>query len=256
MFLAVDVGNTNVTFGVFKKEDLQCSFAFKTDSIATEDNYFALLSAVMQREGIGFNDIRSAAVSSVVPQLTLLFENLILKFLKIKPLIVGPGVKTGVAIKTVNPGAVGADRIVNAVAVKHFYGTPALVVDFGTATTFDYVDEQGAYCGGVIAPGVGIALDALVTRTAKLPRIELTWPERALGNDTVPAMRSGVVLGYHALVEGLIKKIGQEVGGFKTVVATGGLGRLFCEKTDLIQHYDEFLILKGLYLISKLSHER
>lgn len=256
MFIAVDIGNTNVTVGIFDDKDLTSSFAIRTDALATEDNYYAVLAPIFEREGVPFSSITSAAISSVVPQLTNLFENLISRFSKVEPLVIGPGIKTGVAVKTANPSAVGADRIVNAVAVKEFYGTPALVVDFGTATTFDYVDASGAYCGGVIAPGVGISLDALVTRTAKLPRIELSWPEKVLGNDTVPAMRSGVVVGYHALVEGLIKKIDAEVGPIKTVVATGGLGRLFSQKTDLINKYDEHLTLKGLHLIYKMNNDK
>ncbi|NDC39321.1 MAG: type III pantothenate kinase, partial [Proteobacteria bacterium] len=171
----------------------------------------------------------------------------------VEPLVVGPGVKTGMPIKLPDPTAVGADRIVNAVAAKTLYGTPALVIDFGTATSFDYVDKDGCYQGGIISPGPIVALESLVRNTAKLPRIELSWPKHVIGNGTVPAMQSGAVLGYFCMVEGLITKVQEEVGPIQHIVATGGLGRLFAEHSPQIRTYDPYLTLRGMRIVAQLN---
>ena len=173
--------------------------------------------------------------------------------LGVKPHVVGPGTKTGLPIKLAEPGAVGSDRIVNAVAVKHYYGVPALVIDFGTATSFDYVSAAGAYEGGIIAPGLGIAAESLVRNTAKLPRIELTWPATIVGKNTVSAMQSGTVVGYICMVDGLIDMVLKEVGEVKHIVSTGGLARLIAQHSARIKIFDANLNLRGLELLARMN---
>ncbi|MCB0334008.1 MAG: type III pantothenate kinase, partial [Bdellovibrionales bacterium] len=192
-------------------------------------------------------------ISSVVPPITPDLVRLCKGALGLEPLLVGPGIKTGLSIRTEDPSAVGADRVVNAVAARTLYGAPALVIDFGTATSFDVVSSEGAYEGGIIAPGVKISLDALVEHTAKLPRIELSWPEQVVGKGTVRAMRSGAVLGYSCLVDGLITKIEEEVGPIEHIIATGGIGRLFAEHSSRISQYEPHLTLQGLRILAEMN---
>ena len=253
MLLAFDIGNTNTVVGVFEGEELAAEFRLKTDRRRTLDEYFVLFNAFLAGRFERRPVCEAAVISSVVPPITDLFVRLASERLGVKVLVVEPGIKTGISIKTLNPGAVGADRVVNAVAAKCFYGLPALVIDFGTATSFDYIDADSNYLGGIIASGIEISMEALVSNTAKLPRIELTWPEQALGRDTVAAMQSGTVLGYHYLVEGLIERLSQEVGPFAKVVATGGLGALMAAHSKRIQVFDPYLTLKGMQHLWRLN---
>jgi type III pantothenate kinase len=241
MLLAVDIGNTNTVIGEFDGDDLLHEFRLKSEATRTLDEYGVFLHSLLKHK----DKISAIVVSSVVPALTPVLNGVLEGMFGIKPLVVSPGIKTGLVIKVKNPQVVGADRIVNSVAAKVLYGAPAIVIDFGTATSFDVIDESESYCGGAIAPGVEVGLSGLVDRTAQLPRIALEMPERAIGRDTVEAMRSGTFLGYLCLVDGLIDRLKSEVGE-ATVIATGGLGRVFSEHSSKITAYDPHLTLKGL----------
>lgn len=254
MLLAVDIGNTNIVIGCFDGDSLRAVMRVKTDTDRTLDEYEALFFSLLHSKFGEVPSFTKAIVSSVVPPITSVITHLLRAIVQIEPLIVGPGIKTGLAIRTQDPSAVGADRIVNSIAAKTLYGTPALVIDFGTATSFDVVNKSGDYNGGIIAPGVQVALDALVKNTAKLPRIELTWPEKIVGTSTVTAMQSGAVPAYLCMVEGLIEKIGAEVGAPKCVIATGGLGKIFHEHSKLITAYEPDLTLRGLKIITEMNH--
>lgn len=253
MLLAFDIGNTNIVAGCFSGPELLCEFRLKTDTGRTIDEYAALLFPLIERK-LGCDlKFSQCLISSVVPPLTQDICALVSRDLAISPLVVGPGIKTGVAIKTAEPAAVGADRIVNSVAVKELFGVPALVVDFGTATTFDFVSRSGSYEGGVIVPGVQISLDGLVRNTAKLPKVELSWPETVIGKSTVAAMQSGSVIGYTCMVDGLIDRITAEVGEVAHIIATGGLGSLFAKHSKRIRGYEPHLTLHGLRIIAELN---
>ena len=253
MLLAFDIGNTNIVVGGFRGAELLFEFRIKTDPGATIDQYQAVLFSLFHAKlGSDFK-FSSAIICSVVPPVTPELVELCEERLGVKPLVVGPGTKTGLPIKTSDPSAVGADRVVNAVAVKALFGTPALVVDFGTATSFDLVSSEGNYLGGAIAPGPMTALEGLVRNTAKLPKIEMAWPKSLIGNSTTTAMQAGSVAGYLFLVDGLIDGIIAEAGPIEHVVATGGLGRLFSSHSKKIRHYDPHLTLKGTRLIAELN---
>lgn len=253
MLLAFDIGNTNTVIGCFKGQELQFQFRLSTDLRRTKDEYQILLQSILDSRSGADISISAAIISSVVPPVTPAFADYVESAFGIVPFIVGPGMKTGISIKTSEPAAVGADRIVNAVAVKNLFGLPALAVDFGTATSFDYVDADSNYWGGIIAPGLEISLDALVSRTAKLPRIELTCPKRVIGRNTVTAMQSGAVLGYCCLVDGLIDRIIEEVGPIEHIVATGGAGGLITAESSRITAFDSDLNLKGLAFLAETN---
>lgn len=253
MLLTFDIGNTNIVVGGFQKTELVFEFRLKTDPGRTIDEYAGLLFSLLDRQAEAHKHPKACVISSVVPPITPDVVRLVRERFGIEPLVVGPGVKTGLSIKTTDPAAVGSDRVVNAVAVKQLFGTPALVVDFGTATSFDLVSKEGNYEGGIIAPGPNTALEALVRNTAKLPRIEMLWPKSVVGKNTVSAMQSGVVVGYACLVDGLIERIIEEVGPISHIVATGGLGRLFSEHCKRIKSYDPHLTLTGLRIIAELN---
>lgn len=253
MLTVIDIGNTNIVIGIFKGKELLKQFRLKTDTARTEDEYAASLFSLLRFSlGDSFS-CDKAVISSVVPALTPLMEKLVADHLKATCLVVGPGIKTGVSIQTDDPRAVGADRIVNCAAAKALYGSPALVIDFGTATTFDYVGKDGSYQGGAIAPGIGTALNALVRNTAKLPQIELRWPEKVVGKNTVSAMQSGSVVGYVCMVDGMVDLITAEQGPVSYVIATGGLGGLMSDHSKKIQKYDAALTLHGMRIISDLN---
>jgi len=249
MLLTIDIGNTNIVLGVFRGEDLVAEFRLKTDLLRTVDEYCALMLPLVERK-LG-KDVKwsGAVVSSVVPPLTDGIVQAVKQAFSLDCLVVGPGTKTGIAIRVDDPRAVGADRIVNSVAVKVLHGTPALVVDFGTATTIDYVSAEGNYEGGVIAPGLLLSLEALVRNTARLPRIELQWPASVIGKGTVSAMQSGTMVGYVCMVEGLIERIQRETGKIEHLVATGGLGGMLVQHSAVVREYDPYLTLKGLRII-------
>lgn len=256
MLIAFDIGNTNIVVGCFKQQELLLEIRLKTDLGRTIDEYAASLLPLLERKFGPKAKFSSAVISSVVPPLTPEIVRLVSANLGIEPLIVGPGTKTGLLIKINDPASVGSDRIVNSVAAKELFGAPALVVDFGTATSFDYVSGDGAYEGGIIAPGVKIALDSLVKNTARLPHIELSYPKNVIGKSTVAAMQSGCIVGYVCMVDGLIEKLLKESGSIQHIIATGGIGKLIAEHSAKIKHYDPHLTLKGLRIIADLNKEQ
>ena len=253
MLIVFDVGNTNTVLGCFKGEDLLFELRLKTDKARTVDEYIAALVTLLERKlGQDFK-VAGCVVSSVVPPVTADILKVSRAMFGVEPLVVGPGIKSGIVVKVQEPASVGADRIANAVAAKELYGAPALVIDFGTATSFDVVSSSGCYEGGVIAPGPRTALESLVRNTSKLPHIELTWPKTVIGKNTVACMQSGIVVGYVSLVDGLIDRILAEMGEVKQVIGTGGLGRLFVEHSSRISMYDPYLTLKGLRILARLN---
>lgn len=251
--LVIDIGNTNIVLGVYRGQKLLVSWRLSTDAEKMADEYGILLRDLFSSAGLDSSSIKGCALSCVVPPLLRSFQEVVGKQFAVNPLVVGPGVRTGVRILTDNPREVGADRITNAVAAAKLHGLPALVIDFGTATTFDVVSKEGDYLGGAIAPGVGIAAESLWRRAAQLPRIELAFPPAAIGKNTVQAMQSGVLLGYVALVEGMVERISRELGDKPMIIATGGLAPLIAEKTKVIQRVEPDLTLQGLRLIYEMN---
>ena len=252
MLLVIDVGNTNIVLGVYKGEQLLAYWRVATDSHRMADEYAMLLRELFEYNGLEAGTVTSVVVSSVVPPLTTTFEELSRRYFKLSPLVVGPGIRTGIRIIYDNPREVGADRIVNALAAYRLYGGPCIVLDFGTATTFDAISRQGDYLGGAIAPGLGISAEALFEHAAKLPRIELVRPKQAIGKNTIASMQSGMIFGYVGLVEGLITRFHQELGKAR-VVATGGLADIIARETPMIDVVDDRLTLYGLRLIYELN---
>ena len=253
MLLAIDIGNTNIVFGVFEGERLRTTWRIATHLSQMTDEYAALLLALMQHQGLDASDIKEVALCCVVPPLTGTFERLCQQYFHISPLVVGPGVKTGVRIHADNPREVGTDRIVDTAAAHHLYGGAVIVVDLGTATTFDVVSKEGDYLGGAIAPGIAIAAEALFTRTAALPRVELVHPKHAIGSNTIAAIQSGIVFGYVGLIEGMVARIQQELEEKATVVATGGYAELIGRETTVIDVVNPDLTLVGLRLINMMN---
>ncbi|MBE3594807.1 MAG: type III pantothenate kinase [Candidatus Carbobacillus altaicus] len=253
MLLALDVGNTNIVVGVFENEALRASWRLSTDRRRTADELAVFLKHFFSATGFVFSDVDRVIISSVVPPLSTALKEMSERYFSVKPLIVGPGVKTGLNLKLDAPREVGADRIVNAVAALRLYGPPLIVIDFGTATTFCQVDEAGDYRGGVIAPGVAISMEALYQNAAKLPKVEIAPPPSVVGRNTVEAMQSGLFYGYIGLIEGMIERMKRLYKKPPKVVATGGLGRLFAEATPLIDVYEPDLTLYGLNWIAQLN---
>ncbi len=220
MLLTIDIGNTNITFGVYDDQQiLRYHWRIKTDHDRMPDEYGIIILGLMRHDGLDFKQIHGVAMASVVPPLTHIFEEMVERFVKQKPLVIGAGIKTGVHIRYDSPRDVGADRIVDAAAAYKLYGGPACIVDFGTATTFDAISVTGEYLGGAIAPGIGIAADALFSRTSKLPRVDLVRPPRAIGSNTIHAMQSGLLFGYVGLVEGMVTRFRAELGAAMRVIA-------------------------------------
>ena len=249
MILAIDVGNTNIVFGVFD-ETLKASWRIAADRQKTEDEYSIIFKTLLKDQGIFLKQIKGAIISSVVPGLTPLLEDMCEKHLSVKPMSVGPGIKTGVNIKYENPREVGADRIANVVAAHHKYGGPLIIVDFGTPTTFDALTAELDYLGGAIAPGITISTEALSRSAARLLKIEIAKPDEVIGRNTVASMQAGVFYGYVGLVESLVQRIKTEMGGGEIfTVATGGLAPLICSETKGIDAIDLMLTLDGLKLI-------
>ncbi|WP_432353773.1 type III pantothenate kinase [Sporosarcina sp. A2] len=249
MLLVLDTGNTNIVLGVYEGEELMHHWRMETYRQKTEDEYAMQVKALFSHVGLEFSDITGIIISSVVPPVMFPLEQMCKKYFNQEAVIVGPGVKTGLNIKYENPREVGADRIVNAVAAIHEYGSPLVIVDFGTATTYCYVNEHAEYMGGAIAPGINISMEALFDRASKLPRIELTRPEHVVGKNTVSAMQAGILYGYVGQVEGLVGRMKAESKKVPTVIATGGLAPLISKETDTIDIVDDYLTLKGLKLI-------
>ena len=249
MLLAIDIGNTNIIMGVFEDAELRTTWRIATRIHRMVDEYAVLLQNLLQQQGMDLTGVTKLALCSVAPPLITVFEELSERYLHTSPLVVGSGVKTGVRIRMDNPREVGADRIVDAAAAHHLYGGPVIIVDLGTATTFDTVSKEGDYLGGAIAPGINTAAESLFSRTAMLPRVELIRPEHAIGTNTITAMQSGLVFGYVGLVEGIINRIQQELGEKATVVATGGYAKLLAKETKAIDEVNPDLTLIGLRLI-------
>jgi type III pantothenate kinase len=256
MLLAVDIGNTNTVLGVFSGEELVHQWRIATRPDATADELGVIFRGLFDVSGGRLGDVDSMVVSSVVPSLNQAVADVAHRHLHIDPLLIGPGIRTGMQIRYDNPREVGADRIVNSVAAFSKYGGPAVVIDFGTATTFDAIGPTGDYLGGVIAPGIRISMDALFNRAAKLPRFELVVPEGlegVIGKNTVESMQSGFVFGFAGQIEGIVGRMRVELGGQCRVIATGGLASLIAAHASVIEVVDDQLTLDGLRLLHELN---
>jgi len=249
MLFVIDIGNTQTVLGVFDEDDLVRHWRISTDIHKVADEYGVLLTTLLRTGGLSADDITGVCLSSVVPPLTDTLRSTIDRFFHADPVVVGPGIKTGLSILYDNPREVGADRIVNAVAAYEIYGGPLVIVDFGTATTFCAVSERGEYLGGVIVPGLGIAAEALASRTAKLPQVELLCPANVIGKDTVSSIQSGLIYGYADLVDGIVRRVKQEIGGKPKVIGAGGMVGVIGDVVTGIDHFEPNLTLKGLKLI-------
>jgi len=256
MLLTIDIGNTNITLGLYEGETLGPRWRLATDHERMPDEYGLQLLGLLEHAGHSTGEIYGICLASVVPPLTGRMIEACQRYTGLEPLVLDTGVKTGVRIRYEDPRAVGADRIADAAAVQRLYGGPACVVDFGTATTFDAINAQGDYLGGAIAPGIGIAAEALVMRTAKLPRVDLQRPPSAIGRNTPHAMQSGLLFGYVGLVEGMVKRFRQELGPKMKVIATGGLAEVVARETDVLEILAPWLTLDGLRIIWELNQEK
>ena len=253
MLLAIDIGNSSIAIGVFDGEKLKATWRLATSIQREADEYGALLVAFLKQKKLPISRITGGATCSVVPPLIPVFQEMCRKYLNILPLIVEAGVKTGIRLYVDNPRELGPDRVVNAVAAHHLYGGPAIVIDFGTATTFDVISEEGDYLGGAISPGVTISTEALFSYTAMLPRVELVRPKQVIGKNTISAMQSGIIFGYIGLVEGMINRMERELGSKVKVIATGGYAHLLAEATSRIEIINPDLSLIGLRLIYEIN---
>ena len=256
MLLAIDAGNTNVVFAVYDGETQRGHWRVATDRDRTADDYAVWLLSLMKLGGLSATGIDDAIIGSVVPQALFDLRLLCRTYFECEPMVVGQGLDLGIKIDIEEPATAGADRLCNAVAVHKYDGGPAIVIDFGTGTTFDIVDGKGNYRGGVIAPGINLSLEALHNVSAQLPRIAVVRPARVIGGGTVSAMQSGIYWGYVGLIEGLVRRIGEEFGADMKVIATGGLAALFADATEVIQSVDSELTLKGLQEIYQRNKDR
>ena len=254
MLLAFDIANTNIKIGMFDGDKLRATWRISTGVQRMADEYAMMLFNLLRHKGIDSKDITEGAMSCVVPPLVTTFNELFQRYFNIKPLVVGPGVKTGVRIRYPNPREVGADLIANAAAALTLYKPPIIVVALGTATAFSIVSKAG-YLGGVIAPGLGISAEALYTRTAALPRVELARPKKAIGNNTQTALQSGLIFGWAGLIEGIVGRIQAELGEKATVVATGGYAGLIAKETKAIDEVNPDLTLIGIKVIHDMNRE-
>jgi type III pantothenate kinase len=253
MLLCIDLGNTNITLGLYENGELHSHWRLNTDHHKMPDEYGILLLSLLAHAGHRPQEVTGICLCSVVPPLTGVLEQMCDLYFQQKPLTVDVGVKTGVKIRYDNPRDVGADRVVDAVAAYRLYGGPTCIVDFGTATTFDAISREGDYLGGAIAPGIGIAAEALFSRAARLTRVDLIRPPRAIGGNTVHSLQSGLLFGYVGLVEGMVARFRAELGDGTRIVGTGGLAELIARETDVIEVVDPWLTLKGLRIVWELN---
>lgn len=254
MLLAIDCGNTNTVFAICDGEDIRGEWRIATDGRRTADEYAVWLTQLFALDGLNRDDVTGAIIATVVPDALFNLQSLCKRYFKTQPLVVGDsGVELGVTVLLETPDEVGADRLVNAVSAHERYPGDLILLDFGTATTFDVVNAAGDYVGGVIAPGINLSLEALHKAAAKLPRIGVTRPRNVIGRSTVPAMQSGVYWGYIGLIEGLVSRMTAELGRKSTVIATGGLAPLFADATPAIDHLDPHLTVRGLMAIWRLN---
>lgn len=252
MILVLDAGNSTIELGIYHQDRLIHHWRMETERRKTEDEYAMQIKAFFMHANITFEQVKGIIISSVVPTIMYALELMCRKYFQVKPLVVGPGIKTGLNIKYENPREVGADRIVNAVAaIEQYKGQPIIIVDFGTAITYCYIDEKGHYMGGAIAPGISISTEALYTRASKLPRIEIGRPTSIVGKNTIAAMQSGIFYGFIGQVEGIVSRMKEQCQKDPIVVATGGLATLLANETEMIDIVDTFLTLKGLHIIYK-----
>ncbi len=251
MLLAIDIGNTNIVFGLFQGDELTTHWRIRTERNRTTDEYWVLVNEFLRLNEIGPASIHHIVISCVVPPLVPVFEELSKKYLENDPLIVGPGIKTGIPILYNNPTEVGADRIVNAIAGFEKYGGPLIIVDFGTATTFDAVSEKGEYMGGAIFPGLNISLEALYKNTAKLSPVDIVMPEHVIGKSTKESIQSGTVHGFVGVIDNIVTKMQKEIGKPVQVIGTGGVLPVIHKQVHCIQTVDPFLTLEGLRILHK-----
>ena len=256
MLLTIDSGNTNIVFALYAGEEQRGAWRSSSDPRRTADEYAVWLSQLMSLRGLTAGDVDAAIVATVVPEALFSLRSLCRGYFGCEPLVVGePGVELGIGVLVDSPSEVGTDRLVNAVGAHERFGGPLIVIDFGTATTFDVVDGEGSYAGGVIAPGINLSLDALHAAAAQLPRVAVRRPPSVIGKRTVPAMLSGVYWGYVGLIEGLVARIEDEYGDAMKVIATGGLAPLFAEATPVIGHVDPEMTLRGLASIWRRNRD-
>ncbi len=253
MLLVIDIGNTHTVIGVFDGERLKRDWRINSDKKKTADEYGVLIQSIFNSSGLGLNEFHAVIIASVVPPLLQTFQAFCEKYLGLTPVVVGPDIKTGMPILIDNPSEVGADRIVNGVAAFHQVRQACIVVDFGTATTFDCISSAGEYIGGVIMPGIGISMEALFQMTSKLPRVEITRPKTVIGKNTEDCMQAGIFFGYVSMVEGMVKRITKEMGGKVYVMATGGIAEQIGRESKSIKKVDKMLTLKGLQLLYQLN---
>ena len=249
MLLVIDIGNTNITLGIYDQDDLIGTYRLTTKMQRTSDEFGLMLLSFLHTSSINPEDIDDIIISSVVPKINYSFTNAIKKYIHKEPIFIGPGIKTGIDIRIDTPSSLGADRLVDAAGAYYTYGGPCIVIDFGTATTYDVVTAKGEFIGGATAPGLGISANALSSQAAKLPEVEIQKPEKIIAKNTIKSMQAGTVYGYIGQTEYIIKKIKEEYGQNLKVISTGGLGRVISNETDEIDIYDADLTFKGLKLI-------
>lgn len=257
MILVIDIGNTDMVLGVYDGDELIADWRLATDHHRSGDEFGILILGLLSHEGVPYREITSVVISSVVPSLMFALETLCHRYFNVEPLVVGPGMKTGMNIKYDNPREVGADRIVNAIAGYELYGGPLIIIDFGTATTFCAISGEGEYLGGCIAPGIKISTDALFERAAKLPKVELTRPSSVIAKNTINSIQAGIVYGYIGQIEYIVTKMKEEFGnGDVKVIATGGLAKLILGDAKIVDIIDPLLTLQGLRIIHDRNLEK
>lgn len=253
MLLAIDIGNTNITIGLFDENELKATWRISTGVHRMPDEYGIMMMDLLRYRGFDAASVTEGAMSCVVPPLLTIFNEMLQRYFKLQPLVVGPGVKTGIRIRYENPRELGGDRISNTAGALSLYKAPIIVVAMGTATAFDTISREGDYLGGAVAPGIGISAEALYTRTAALPRVDLVRPKKAIGGNTPAAMQSGIIFGYAGLIEGIVTRIQEELGEKAFVVATGGYSNIVAAETRVIDEVNPHLTLIGIKTIHSLN---